>query len=69
MHTDDAVIDLATTAQPLPGGADGLVPALGRPGFINAADGIRMGVVVCHDLLALIPDRRFLPLDGLQQPL
>jgi hypothetical protein len=48
MHTDDAILDLAATAQPLPRGADGLVAALGRSRFIDAADRFRVAVVACH---------------------
>ena len=69
MHPNDAVVDLATTAQPLPGGADGVLAALGRPGFINAADGVGMGVVAGDQLLTDVADRGFVPLDRLQQPL
>jgi hypothetical protein len=54
MHTDDTVIDLAATAQPLSRGADGLVAALGRPRFIDAADRFDVAMVVCHHLLALV---------------
>ena len=63
MHTDDAVIDFAATAQPLPRGADGLVAALGRSRFIDAANRLGMGMVACHDLLALIAEARAIPLD------
>ena len=44
MHTDDAIIDLAATTQPLPCGADRLVTVLGRSRFIDAAKRLRMGV-------------------------
>lgn len=63
MHADDAVIDLAATAQPLPRGADGLVAALGRARFIDAADRLRMAVVACNQLLALVAHARAIPLD------
>ncbi len=63
MHPNDAVLDLAATAQPLPRSADRVLTALGRPRFINAAD--RFGVVVFagHQLLALVAHRLLLPLD------
>jgi hypothetical protein len=63
MHTNDAVIDLAATAQPLPRGADGLVAALGRSRFIDATDCFRMAVIACHHLLTLVANRLLIPLD------
>jgi hypothetical protein len=63
MHTDDAVIDLAATTQPLPGGAHGLIAAFGRPRFIDAADGLGMLVVASHHLLALVANGLLVPLD------
>jgi hypothetical protein len=63
MHTDDAVIDLAATTQPLPRGANGLIAALGRPRFIDAADGLGMAVVARHQLLALVANGPVIPLD------
>jgi len=63
MHTDDAVIDLAATAQPLPRGADGLVAALGRSRFIEAADCFGVVVVACHQLLTLVANGLLVPLD------
>ena len=44
MHADDAVVDLAATAEPLPPDANGLIAALGRSRFIEAADRLGMGV-------------------------
>jgi hypothetical protein len=69
MHADDAVIDLAATAEPLPGGTDGLMAALGRSRFIEAADRAGMGVRPRHDSLALVAHAAFIPLDGFQQTL
>ena len=63
MHSDDAVIDFAATAQPLPRGADGLVAALGRSRFIDAADRLGVAMVACHQLLTLVADGAFIPLD------
>lgn len=63
MHTDDAVIDLAATAQPLPRGADRLVAALGRPRFIDAADGLGVGMFAGDQPLALVASGVFIPLD------
>lgn len=63
MHTDDTILDLAATAQPLPCGADRLVAALGRSRFIDAADRFRVVVVACHQLLALVTNGLLVPLD------
>jgi hypothetical protein len=48
MDADDAVVDLAATAEPLPPHPDRLRTALGRAGFINATDGLGMGVIAGH---------------------
>jgi hypothetical protein len=69
MHSDDAVVHLAATAQPLPSGAGGLVAALGRSGFIEAADGLRMGVLAGHDLLAVVAHAGLSPLDRFDETL
>jgi len=63
MHADDAVLDLAATAQPLPRGAHALVTTLGRSRFINAADSLGVLVVPCHQLLTLIANAPLVPLD------
>jgi hypothetical protein len=63
MHTDDAIFDLAATAQPWPRDADGLVAALGRSRFIDATDCFRVVVVACHQLLTLVANSLFVPLD------
>jgi len=63
MHADDAVIDFAATAQPLPSGANGLVTALGRSRFIDAANRLKVAMVACHQLLALVTDAGVIPLD------
>jgi hypothetical protein len=63
MHTNDAVIDFAATAQPLPRGADGLVAALGRSRFIDATDCFRVAVVACRQLLTLVANGLLIPLD------
>jgi hypothetical protein len=63
MHADDAVIDFAATAQPLPRGADGLIAALGRSRFIDATDRLDVAMVACHQLLTLIANAGAIPLD------
>jgi hypothetical protein len=63
MYTDDAILDFAATAQPLPRDADGLVAALGRSRFIDAADCFRVAVFACHQLLTLVANGLLVPLD------
>jgi hypothetical protein len=69
MHADDAVVDLATTAKPLPLDADGLIATLGRSRFVDAADRLGMGVRTRDDSLAFVAYAVFIPLDRLQQML
>lgn len=54
MHTDDTVVVLSTIAVPLPTCTDGFFAALGRTGFVDATNGLRMGMFACDDLLASI---------------
>ena len=54
MHADDAVVDLATTSQPLPCDARGIAAALGRSRFVEAADRLRMSVFAGNQLLAVV---------------
>jgi len=69
MHANDAVVDLAATAEPLPRGADRMVAALGRSRFIDAADRLGMGVRARDQALALVAHAACIPLDGFQQTL
>lgn len=69
MHADDAVVNLAATAEPLPPDADGMVAALGRSRFIDATDRLGMGVFVGNQLLTAVADARSIPLDRFQQTL
>jgi hypothetical protein len=69
VDTDDAVVDLALTAEPLPTGADRLIAALGRSRFINATDRLSVGVIACDQLLALVADAALIPLDRFQETL
>jgi len=63
MHTDDAVIYFAATAQPLSRGADRLVAALGRSRFIDAADCLGVAMVAREQLLASVANTGAIPLD------
>jgi hypothetical protein len=69
MHADDAVVHLAATAEPLPAGADRLLAALGRSRFIDAADRLGVSVFARNQLLALVADTAFIPLDRFQETL
>jgi hypothetical protein len=69
MHANDTVVYFAATAKPLPRGADGLVAALGRSRLIDAADRLGVGVIAGNQLLALVADGAFIPLDRFQQTL
>jgi hypothetical protein len=69
MHADDAVVDFAATTQPLPSGADGLVTALGRSGFVEAADGLRVRVLAGNQLLAVVAHAGLIPLDRFHKTL
>lgn len=69
MHADDAVVNLAATTQPLPRGTDGIVAALGRSGFVNAADGFLMSVFTGDEALALVAHALFIPLDRFHETL
>jgi len=69
MHADDAVVDLAATPQPLPSGTDGLVAALGGSGFVEAADGVRVGVLAANQPLAVIAHTGLIPLDRFHETL
>ena len=63
MYADDAVVDLAATTQPLPRSADGMHPALGRSGFVQAADGLQVSVFEGDQPLALVAHATLIPLD------
>jgi hypothetical protein len=69
MHADDAVVDLAATTQPLPRGTDRMHAALGRPGFVKAADGLLVSVFASDHALALVPHADFIPLDRFHETL
>jgi hypothetical protein len=69
MHADNAVVDLATTAEPLPGGRRRVRAALGRAGFIEAPDRPGMRVLPGDDPLALVAHLSLFPLDGLHKTL
>jgi hypothetical protein len=69
MYADDTVVDLATATQPLPRGTDGMHAALGRAGFVQAADGLRVSVFAGDEPLAFVAHLGFIPLDRFQETL
>jgi hypothetical protein len=69
VHADDAIIDLATTAQPLPGNPDRMRTAFGRPRLVETTDGLGVRVVAGDESLALVAHAVLLPLDGLHETL
>jgi hypothetical protein len=69
MHADDTTIYLAATTQPLPRGADGMHAALGRSGFVKAADGLLVSVFAGDQPLAFVPHTDLIPLDRFHETL
>jgi hypothetical protein len=69
MHTDDAVVDLAATTEPLPRGPCGMAAALGCPRFVEAADRLRMSMFAGNQLLTVVAHARLIPLDGFRETL
>jgi len=69
MHADHAIIDLATTTQPLPGNSNGIRTALRRSRLVETPDGLGMRVFAGNDLLAFVANPFLLPLDGLDETL
>ena len=69
MHSHDAVVDLAAVAVVLPPRADRLAAALANARLVHAPNGLAMGVVASHDLLAAVSQFLFIPLDRFQKAL
>jgi hypothetical protein len=69
MDTDNAIIDLATTPQPLPCRSDSMHAALSRPRFVQAANGLLVSMFLGHQLLTLVPHTGFIPLDRFHEAL
>jgi hypothetical protein len=69
MHADDAVVNLAATSQPLPGGAHGMAAALGSSRFIQAADRFGMSVLLSYQTLAVVAHTHLVPLDRFHETL
>jgi hypothetical protein len=69
MHADHAVVDLSPIAVILPAHSHRVVAALGRAGFVDAADGLGMRMLLRHDLLTAIAQLLFVPLQRLDEAL
>ena len=69
MHPDDAVVDLATTSQPRPCRTRGLVAALGRSRFVDAAERLRMSLFAGNQALAVVEHAGLSPLDRFHETL
>jgi hypothetical protein len=69
VHSDNAVVDLAATTQPLTRDADGVLAALGRSRFVKAADGQLVSVFAGDQLLAFVPQAALIPLDRFHETL
>jgi hypothetical protein len=69
MDSHQAVVHLSTASVPLPTDAHGLFAALGRAGLVQTTNGLEMGVVFGHDLLAAVSEFLFIPLDRFEKAL
>ena len=56
MDADDAVIDFAGVAAPLPLNAGGFLAGFGMARIVNDADGLGVGVIARDDLLTAIAE-------------
>jgi hypothetical protein len=69
MHANDAVVDLATTAQPLSCGARGMAATLGRARFVEAADRLGVSMFEGNQPLAVVAHAGLIPLDRFHETL
>jgi hypothetical protein len=69
MHSHHAVVHLAPVAVPLPPHAHGVATALARPGLVHHADRLRVSMIFGHDLLAVVVESLFIPLDRFEETL
>jgi hypothetical protein len=69
MDSHHAVVQLPAVAIVLSTHADRVVAALADPRFIDAADGFRVGMIACHNLLTTISQSLFIPLDRFEKTL
>jgi hypothetical protein len=69
MHADHTVVNLATTTQPLSRGTDGMLAALRRSRFVNAADGLFVSMLAGNQPLTVVAHTGFIPLDRFHETL
>jgi hypothetical protein len=69
MHPHDAILHFAPTAAPLPLGSGRVGAALGRSRLVDQANGLGVGVLTCHDVLATLAQSPLIPLDGFKKSL
>ena len=69
MNCHNTVVDLPTVPIPLPTNSHRMLAALGRARLVHATDGLPMGMVLGHDLLAAISQLLFIPLDRFEKTL
>jgi hypothetical protein len=69
MHAHDAVVHLAAATTPLPLDAYCVRAALDDCRLIYHAQGLRVSVVLRHDLLAAVSQSFFIPLDRFEKAL
>ena len=69
MNPHHTVVDLPAVAVVLPADAHRILATFRRPRLVNATDGLAHGMVFGHDLLALISQLLFIPLDRFEKAL
>ena len=69
MHSDHAVVHLATIAAPLAIDAHCFLAALGCARLVHQADRLRVRMLLGHELLATVLQFTFIPLDRFEKAL
>ena len=69
MNADHTVVDLPSITVPLARDAHRLLATLRRARLIHTTDGFDVSVLLDHDLLALVSQFLFIPLDRLEKAL
>lgn len=54
MHANHPIVDLAAVTQPLTPDTDGIITALGNPGFVEEPECLGVCMLLGHDLLTAI---------------
>jgi hypothetical protein len=69
MNAHHTIVDLPTATIPLSTDSHRLVAALARARFIHTTDGLGVGMLLGHNLLASISELLFIPLDRFEKAL